>query len=478
MLGTLIKAQILENLFGIKFILTLLVCVILVIGVTFTGIARFENQIEADKNIVSINKTNLEEAEDWRQVGEDGIKVIKPATALCIFSSGLDESVGRTATIHEWDFPHMEDSVYSTTPIFAVFGDLDMTFIIKIVISLFAILFTYDLICGEKERGTLKLALSNSVPRNTYLLGKSIGSFISLLLALIVPLLFALLIMLTFGGLSFGGEEWARISLILLGYVLYLLSFFSLGLFISSLTKNSAISFVTLLFVWVFFVLIVPKGAMMLAAQITPVDTGINAVKDQQMHLQRDFRNTVWEQMRDEMKNMPRPTGNDHTAWRNQMMTLRTRINDELKPKFQSENEKLVSDFKKKQSNLTTLAMTISRISPASAVTYIGMNMSNTGHNAQEYFLSQLTSFREVFADKINLEQEKESAANAGRRGWGSATNEEGTIDVSQIPKFKNNWMSLGESIEISMLDFLMMAIISILFYAMGFVLFLRYDVR
>ena len=478
MLGTLIKAQILENLFGIKFILTFLVCVILVIGVTFTGIARYENQVEADRNIVSINKTNLEEAEDWRDVGEDGIKVIKPATPLCVFSSGLDESVGRTATVHEWDFPHMEDSVYSTAPIFAVFGDLDMTFIIKIVISLFAILFTYDLICGEKERGTLKLALSNSVPRNTYLLGKSIGSFVSLLLALIVPLIFALLIQLTFGGLSYNGEEWARIALILLGYVFYLLSFFSIGLFVSSLTKNSAISFVTLLFIWVFFVLIVPKGAMMLASQITPVDTGINAVKDQQMHLQRDFRETVWQKMRDEMRKLPRPTSNDHTAWRKQMMTLRTTINDELKPDFQNENEKIVADFKKKQGNLTVLAMAISRISPASAVTYIGMNMSNTGYSAQEYFLKQLTTYRDTFADKINLEQEKEMKANAGRGRWGAATNEEGTIDITQVPTFKNNWMTLGESIENSLLDYLMMIIISIIFYALGFVLFLRYDVR
>ena len=34
---------------------------------------------------------------------------------------------------------------------------LDLGFIIKIILSLFAILFTYDAVCGEKELGTLKL---------------------------------------------------------------------------------------------------------------------------------------------------------------------------------------------------------------------------------------------------------------------------------------------------------------------------------
>ena len=216
MLGPIIKTQILENLFGIKFIVTMVICLLLVLGVTMTGIARYENQLAADQNIKNINKANLEEAESWRDVGEDGIKVIKQATPLSIFSTGLDESVGRTATVHEWDFPHMEDSIYSTTPIFAVFGDLDLTFIIKIVISLFAILFTYDLISGEKERGTLKLCLSNSVPRNTYILGKSIGSFISLILALFLPLILGLLLILTFGDVNLGGEEWARIVIIIL----------------------------------------------------------------------------------------------------------------------------------------------------------------------------------------------------------------------------------------------------------------------
>jgi hypothetical protein len=51
----------------------------------------------------------------------------------------------------------------------------DLMFIVKIVLSLFAILFTYDTIVGEKEKGTLKLALSNDVPRDRLILGKAIG---------------------------------------------------------------------------------------------------------------------------------------------------------------------------------------------------------------------------------------------------------------------------------------------------------------
>ena len=477
MLGSIIKTQILENLFGIKFIVTMVVCLLLVLGVTLTGIARYEDQLEADQNIKNINNGNLEEAEGWEEVGEDGIKVIKPATPLGIFATGLDESVGRTATVHEWDFPHMEDSIYSTTPILAVFGDLDLTFIIKIVISLFAILFTYDLISGEKERGTLKLCLSNSVPRNTYLLGKSIGSFISLLLALFLPLIMGLLLVLTYGNVNFTGEEWARIGIIVLGYILYMLSFFALGLFVSTLTKRSSTSFLILLFVWVLLVLVVPKASMMIAAQVSPVDMGVNEVRDEQFHLQRDFKNQIWQQTREKMRTMDR-SGMERTEWRKIVFDMRNEVTAALEPKFKQDNEYLVSNFKQEQTNLTSIAMSLSRISPASAVTYVGMGMAGTGFDGHEHFLNQLTSYRAVFAKTVReLHQEEvESALSSGNFFMGQT--EAGALDTTKLPAIRLVGASFSESLVTVLPDLMMMAIISILCYALAFVLFIRYDVR
>ena len=57
-------------------------------------------------------------------------------------------------------------------------GFLDLEFIVLIVLSLFAILFTYDAISGEKERGTLRLSFAGPVARHTYMTGKLLGSFL------------------------------------------------------------------------------------------------------------------------------------------------------------------------------------------------------------------------------------------------------------------------------------------------------------
>jgi len=473
MFGTLIRTQILENVYGIKFVVTFIVCTLLVIAATITGIGRYEAQLSEEQKIISINRGNLQEAGSWHDAARNGIKVIKTTTALGIFSSGLEESVGRTATVKEGDFPHMEDSIYSTAPIFAVFGDLDLTFIIKIVISLFAILFTYDMISGEKENGTLKLCLSNPVPRNTYLLGKSIGSFISLLIPLIIPLLVGLLLIMTLGDVSFSGDDWARLSMLILSYVLYMLAFFCAGLFVSALTRKSAISFLILLFVWVLFVLVIPKASMMIADEIYPIP-GINEVRAQQFQLQRDFWQQTWEKTSEEFQRIQNTVSGQQERWR-KMREIRNTIRAELEPIYLQQNEKLYSDFKQQQANLTNLAMSISRVSPASALTYVGLNMAGTGFHNQENFLSQLTSYRERFTEFVEQQEVKEEQRG---RGFMHGPSAQGQLDISGIPEFRFVNMSIGESINLTLIDLMMMVIISIIFYTLGFVLFIRYDVR
>ena len=62
-------------------------------------------------------------------------------------------------------------------------------FIIGYVLSLVALLFTFDSISGERERGTLRLTLSNAIPRHTVLIGKFLGAFISVSIPFILAIL-------------------------------------------------------------------------------------------------------------------------------------------------------------------------------------------------------------------------------------------------------------------------------------------------
>jgi ABC-type transport system involved in multi-copper enzyme maturation permease subunit len=81
-----------------------------------------------------------------------------------------------------------QDSFYDD-PLPILFPRLDFLFIVTIVMSLLALLFSYDAVTGERERGTLRQMISNSVSRTTILLGKFLGGAASLL----IPFLLALL---------------------------------------------------------------------------------------------------------------------------------------------------------------------------------------------------------------------------------------------------------------------------------------------
>jgi ABC-type transport system involved in multi-copper enzyme maturation permease subunit len=474
MLGVLIKAQILENLFGIKFFITFIICLILMVAGTLSGIGKYQTQIKDQADIINTNEAALKESGSWRRASRLGQKVVKPATPLVLFSSGLEESVGRTATVKRGDFPRMEDSIYSTAPIFAVFGDIDLTFIIKIVISLFAILFTYDLVSGEKERGTLKLCLSNSVPRNTYILGKSIGSFISMLIPLVLPLAISLLLVITLGDINFTGDQWIRIGLVTLGYIFYMMSFFSVGLFVSTVTNKSAVSFLILLFIWVIIVLIVPKTAMLVAGQMNPVPT-VNEVRAEQAMLRAEFHASVWDRTVDQVQAQGGSTNWSNRESRRMMFDIRNSLRDEMEPDYEKENEKLVDDFKRKQANLTNLAIALSRISPASAVTYLGMNLTGTGYPDQENFLDQLTGHRARFSEFVETERDKERDE---RDKSNSGPTDRGELNISNMPEFKYSRLSLSESFEYALPDLVALILVSIIFYLVAFVMFLKYDVR
>ena len=107
---------------------------------------------------------------------------------------------------------------------------VDWGFIIGYVLSLVALLFTFDSISGEREHGTLRLTLANSIPRHTVLIGKFLGALISVNIPFILAVLVNLLVISTSSNVHLGSEAWGRLGIIFLIAVLYTCLFLALGL--------------------------------------------------------------------------------------------------------------------------------------------------------------------------------------------------------------------------------------------------------
>ena len=282
MLRDIIYKELLDTISSLKFVFTFLLCTVLVLLAVFTGINNYRAELREYHASVALNRSNLESQPNYMTLAGYGFTVTKTPQVLSTIVTGVQNAVGKSAKVSTNIDPGLGDSKYSSSPAFAIFGELDLTFIVRIVLSLLAILFTFDAISGEKERGTLKLALANSLPRDRLILGKAIGSFISLILPLIIPLIIALLILTIYPDVNLLREDWLRIGLIFLMFILYISVFFTLGLFVSARTLRSSTSLLVLLMVWVTFVTIIPKAAVITAGVISPVPSAqeIAAQKD------------------------------------------------------------------------------------------------------------------------------------------------------------------------------------------------------
>lgn len=137
---------------------------------------------------------------------------------------------------------------YRRNPKLQRFAELDWSFIIGVVMSFVAVLFTFDAICGERERGTLRLVLSNPIPRDILLLGKYLGALVSLGIPLILGFLLNLLIVNMDKSISMNGSDWLKIGTMVIISFTYLSVFICLGLLVSSRLPNSSMSLNVLLF--------------------------------------------------------------------------------------------------------------------------------------------------------------------------------------------------------------------------------------
>ena len=145
-------------------------------------------------------------------------------------------------------------------------SQIDWTFIIGYILSLIALIFTFDAISGEREHGTLRLMLANAIPRHTVLIGKFLGALVSVSIPFLLAMLVNLLMISSASKVHLNTEAWGRLGIILFIALMYTCLFLALGLLVSARVQRSAVSLVILLLTWVTFVAFMPSTLAALAS--------------------------------------------------------------------------------------------------------------------------------------------------------------------------------------------------------------------
>ncbi|MFB0524166.1 MAG: ABC transporter permease [Phycisphaerae bacterium] len=408
MLKSIISKEILHNLLSYKFSIIIILSTILILVSIFV---MYRDYCLA-----------LDNYEILQQEPEYTIAVIQP-TPLGIFAKGLDENLCRSYESGPAGQISVSSKQQSVNILFKLFTAPDLLYVVKVIMSLCATLFAFDMVCGEKEIGSLRQSLSNSLKRPILIIGKWIGGFISFILPFFIAVLLGTIFVTLSPMVDMNPDSSLKLGLFLLSSVIYLAVFFSLGLLISCLTHRSSTSLVISLFVWAILVFLIPNLGNIMARQFVQIPTV------QQLELKREHS---WIKNRFEKRSAAR---SEH---------------EEMDSRIRAENDKLTEDYRNRFNRLVKVSQNITRISPAAAFTFLATDIMGTGM-AEERRLKRAV-----------LQYIKD-----------------GDDDNGDKPVFSYRRSSIREVLGMGGLSScLILILFNILFFTGAYVTFLRYDVR
>ncbi len=258
---TLIRRELLDNLMTFRFAAAVFIILLLVVANTFVLIKDYDRRLESHNDAVKLHQRQLQGKKTY---SEGEVRVDRPPNPLSIFNVGYDKRLGNEVRVTHEYVPSLWDSGRHGTnnPLMDMFASMDIVFIFQVILSLLAMIFAYDALAGEYERGTLRLVLSHSVRRGHILLAKYISAMLSLIVPLLISLLLSIILLTTSASISLNTDDYIRIGGIILTSIIYLSIFYLIGLLISVATRRTSTALMLSMFVWGFLVLVYPNAIL------------------------------------------------------------------------------------------------------------------------------------------------------------------------------------------------------------------------
>jgi len=436
-MNLIIRKEIAENIISYRNLVTTGLCIALFLSSALIMTRDYENR-----------QTNysLRDAMGQTRTGMRP-KLAKPPASLSVLARGLDESMGRLIFIW-WSQPRKEAGAdvvdpVERNPLFSLFAAPDFVYIVKIVMSILALFFAFDSICGEKERGTLKMMLaSGKIGRSGIILGKWLGGYLSFLICFLPALLLVLIWIVVHPTLDIKSEDWGRIGLIVFFSLLYISIFFILGLFVSTLTHRGATSLLIILLLWVVWVIGVPNLGVLLAKRLSPVPESLAFMSEKQAIGQQRFN-----------------SGMERTE------------------AYWQADDRYIAQVNRQ----ADLVGKLTRVSPLASYVYVASALARTGVVESQKYRRDVVDWDRNIRRMANQQMEEYRRQvedyNAGKMS-APPKRPKGAYEWAEEAPFNYREMRLSEAFGKIRVDIFIILGLNVVFFMAAYLSFLRYDVR
>ena len=267
MIWLIAKKDFLLNLLSVRFVIGFVLCLPVIPFTVIVGVEDYQNRVRVCKIEQEAADKEMKEQRVWSAVRP---VVVQKPEPLSIFSTGIAGNVGNMVKIKFGQYPLFPEGHALTldNPSLNAFFSIDFSRVIAILISLLALVFSYDAITREREDGTMKLTMTGEVSRISFLAGKLTGLLLTLLPILLFCYLLACLIIVVNPSIALSASDWGGLSLLFLTSVIYMMVFLLLGMFISGRVTHSSSSIIICLLCWIWFLFLMPNIATYTAQSI------------------------------------------------------------------------------------------------------------------------------------------------------------------------------------------------------------------
>ena len=471
MIRQIIYRELLENILGLRFTLSMLLAISLFAVAGFVFMAKYKQESQGYWKDTNENLSSLSErTKRLCDVALYEERIYRKPKSLALCAEGFEKYF---PNCFRFDIFSMEIPEVRSGDDFELgrFSDIDLVFIISVILSFVALVFTYDSICGEKEAGTLRLMLAASIPRHEILLGKYIGTMLTLGIPLLLGLLVCLLIVTSFQDITISAGDWLKITTIVLLSFLCLSIFVLLGMFVSSRTAHSANSMVVLLLVWVGLVILIPSFGRIVSDAFceSPTET----------ELQRGLAE-VYEQFIDDVvsgkfgknatyfgtKELENPQGTARAV--NALTEARNRVRE---------------DYVNKMMVPFLFGRSFTRFSPTVSYQCASEAIAGTGIIRFRSLYQQVKRYQQDLKEFVRAKDAEDPDSlhllcshKAAIDKWGAISKK--PVDFDTVPRFQDRDLAIGAALKLAIWDIGLLALFNLVFFAAAFVSFLRYDVR
>jgi len=475
MIAQIARKEIHHNLYSIRFPALLVISTILFI---FNGILVITEPVQEipklEPNTASVTLSRQHDRLQFCARGTSADRIQKMLVRLGgnITPAGLDDPTQLPTgdRLGRFALPHADH--------------MDWTFIIKIVFSLFAIIFTFDAICWEREQGTLTLMCANPISRSSVLLGKYLGAVGTLLMPLMVGVIINLLVIVAAGGIlgsvSLQAEHWLRIGLLTLASMMNISLFALLGLLVSAAAQRSSSSLLILLAFWVALVIVLPNLAGIVSEHTSETES--------EYQLSRR-RRQIWEP--GGMGEM----GMGEVQKQIESGKIKTQEQaDEAAEEISTKILGIINDIESTHRDALVVKRRIARriamVSPAAIYQYTAEIIADSGFERQQRFLSSVRDYYRVYENYVREKVGKIVPACK----WSFAmitTTEDGTNltvsspypeqysgDMSDFPYFNEPRWSIMDSLRTSLSNLGILFLWNILLFVTTHYIFAKRSLR